>query len=364
MEEVPKPLHVLLVTEDKQKVKDDIEFLGSLPGLSLNVISPMNFIMAAGGPDPGRVALLEFPFVNEDEQQFLTMLGTSFQHLPIVVVTADPLLYLNYTQGGRVTLVVREPGYRYRLLEAMRAARETATALAERELIRKRLEEYSHYLEMINKIMEHDIGDLNQAILTFSELLQRSQTPVNSQLVANIISEAKTVASLINSFSSLTHLAKGNVQDLSMESREMLRALEEGLEAFKVETGKMCMRMVEIPANIKVVADVSLPSLFKHAAAYVSTVNAEAAELEVRVHEGFALERTVSVTISPKGGGHTHMPATMKHLDDVDELLGGNVDLMSVMILSKRYGGTVSVNSSGLSNGGCSFLSISLPVAV
>jgi|GEM_PF-5421476 hypothetical protein len=356
-----EPISVQVVTEDPDRCSKDLQLLRSIPSLDVSTLSPLKFMLNSGRVNFNAVAVLELPFIQENEVEFMEVLSRSQFSVPMVIVSDEPLRYLPYARGGRISIVPREPGYSSELPEAIMSAYRYSRDIAEKAIFERRLQEYSQYLETINKIMEHDIGDLNQAILTFSELLKKSNMQPNMKIVESIIEQSKTVANLINSFATLAHLAKGNVEELSMEAKLLDDAINEGIKEFSSITGDRFDKRIEVDGSVRVIADSSLPQLFRHIASYVKTMNPECNHFEITVYESFALENTVSVTISPRGRFASVLPKYMKHIEDLNALLKGNVDLMSMVILSRRYGGSISLNVSESGGKEYNFITVALP---
>lgn len=352
---------VQVVTEDPQRYESDIELLRSIPDFNVETVSPLKFMLSSGRDSYHSVALLEFPFVQENEAEFMEVLSRENTSYPLVVVSDEPLRYLQYARNGRFSIVPREPGYSSELPDAIVTAYRFSKSMSEKTVVENRLKEYSQYLETINMILEHDIGDLNQAILTFSELLKNSSAQPDMCIVDSIISQSKAVASLINSFATLARMARGNVEELSMEFRPLLGAVKEGVSRFSAETGVQFNIRNELKEEVSVLADSSFEELFFHTASYVRTINADENNFDVICFDSFTLEDTVSVTITPRGRFSSVFPIHMKHMDDLSELLKGNVDVMSMVILCKRYGAHLSLNASESGGKEYSFVTVSLP---
>lgn len=355
-------ISVQVITEYEEKHSQDISSLSSVPGISASPVSPLSFLLSLHSMSFGTVALLELPFMQENEKEFIGLLTTASQ-LPVVVVTDEPLKYLGYAKRGTVQIVMREPGYTNHLADAVKAAHESASLIVEKGMLEKRLQEYAQYLETINKIMEHDIGDMNQAILTFSELLKGSATPVNRKIIDNILSQSKTVGNLINSFSKLAQLAKGSVEEMAVKPQSLRASASEGIGRFGNDNGKHFKSAIHLQDGLYVMADSHLPELFEHAASFVASMNPGFEKFDVISREGLSLESSTAVTIAPEGLPANLMPKSMAHVDDMDTLLRGNADLMAVIMLSRRYGGSVSISVSEHEGKDCNFLTILLPAA-
>lgn len=360
---VKPQIMVQVITEFEEKYRHDIESLSSVPGIHAVAESPLSFVLSLHSLSFGTVAVLELPFVQENEKEFIGLVNSAAQR-PIVIVTDEPLKYLSYAGRGTVQIVMREPGYTNHLPDAVRAAYEASTLITERDTLEKRLHEYAQYLETINKIMEHDIGDMNQAILTFSELLRGTASPANRKIIDNILGQSKTVGNLINSFSKLAQLARGSIEDLTVKPQDMALAVSEGVSRFGGENGRRVQSATHLQDGLSVVADMHLSDLFEHAISFVANMNPAFSRFDVNAREGLTLNRSVVVTISPEGLPPNLIPKSMAHVDDMDTLLRGNADLMAVIMLSRRYGGSVSIGVTEFSGKDCNFLTILLPSAV
>ncbi len=355
-------LQVYVVTEDEAKYRHDIDCISSIPGMRASSLSPLSYALSLHSIGFGSVAVLELPFMQESEKEFLSLL-TATANLPFVIVTDEPLKYLNYAGKGTVQIVMREPGYTNHLPDAVKASYEGAALIVERNTLEKRLHEYAQYLEMINKIMEHDIGDLNQAILTFSELLRGAAAPQNRKIIDNILIQSKTVGNLINSFSKLAQLAKGSVEEMTVKPQDILSSAKEGMAKSGNENGRHIASSVSMQENISVLADAHLPDLFEHAVSFVAGMNRAFDKFHVTAREALTLKRSVVVTIAPEGLPANPMPKSMSRVDDMDTLLRGNADLMAVIMLSKRYEGSVSISVSEHEGKAYNFVTILLPSA-
>lgn len=353
---------VKVVTENEAKHLHDAEILSSVPGMQASKVSPLEFVMTLHSIAFGTVAVLELPFIQENEREFIGLV-TSTTQVPIVIITDEPLKYLNYAGRGTVQIVMREPGYANHLPGAVRAAYDAAALIAERNTLERRLQEYAQYLETINKIMEHDVGDMNQAILTFSELLKGATKPANRKIVDNILSQSKTVGNLINSFSKLAQLAKGSVEEMTVKPQDLAKSAAEGIMRFRGEDGVKFNASVTVQDGLSVLADSHLPDLFEHAASFVASTNPSFERFEANGKEALTLNRSAVVTIAPEGLSLSHMPKSLSRVDDMDTLLRGNADLMAVIMLSRRYGGSVSISVTEHKGKDCNFLTILLPSA-
>ncbi len=352
---------VQVITEYEEKHRHDIESISSVPGMQAVPVTPLSFVMSMHSMGFGTVAVLELPFVQENEKEFINLLTAS--SLPVVIVTDDPLGYLNYTSRGTVRLVMREPGYTNHLPDAVRAAHEASALIVERDALEKRLQEYNQYLETINKIMEHDIGDMNQAILTFSELLRGSSAVPSSKIVDNILIQSKTVGNLINSFSKLAQLARGSVEEMTVKPQELSRSAMEGIGRLGIDNSRKLESSAHIQDGLVVLGDSHLPDLFEYALSFVASMNPTFEKFDITAREGLTLNSSVVVTIVPNGLPANLMPKSIARVDDMDTLLRGNADLMAVIMLSKRYGGSVSIGVTAHEGRNCNFLTILLPSA-
>ncbi len=354
-------LLVHIVTEYEEKHRQDMDSLAAVPGFRADAVSPLSFVLSLHSLGFGSVAVLELPFVQENERELLDLLTSSA--VPAVIVTDEPLRYLGYTGKGTVQIVMREPGYTNHLPGAVRAAHEAAALIVERNTLEKRLQEYAQYLETINKIMEHDIGDMNQAILTFSELLRGSASPANRNIIDNILSQSKTLGNLINSFSRLAQLARGNVEEMTVKPQELAASATEGICKYRSESGRDFTSEISIREGILVMADAHLSDLFQHSASLVAGMNPSCDRYTVSTRDGLSLNSSVAVLMAPEGLPGNLMPKSMAHVEDMDALLRGNADLMAVIMLSRRYGGSASISQADFGGKGCSFLTILLPSA-
>lgn len=355
-------LQVQVVTEDEAKYRHDIDCISSIPGMRASPVTPLSFVLSLHSMGFGSVAVLEFPFMQESEKEFLSLL-TATGNVPVVIVTDEPLKYLNYAGKGTVQIVMREPGYTNHLPDAVRASYEGAALVVERNTLERRLHEYTQYLETINKIMEHDIGDLNQAILTFSELLRGTAAPQNRKIIDNILAQSKTVGNLINSFSKLAQLAKGSVEEMTVKPQNLSSSAKEGIAKFGNENGRRIHSSVSMHDDLSVLADAHLPDLFEHAVSFVAGMNRSFDKFDVSAREALTLKSSVVVTIAPDGLPANPMPKSMSRVDDMDTLLRGNADLMAVIMLSKRYDGSVSISVSEHEGKAYNFVTILLPSA-
>ncbi len=355
-------ISVQVVTEDEAKYRHDIESLSSVQGMSATAASPLSFVLNLHSVGFGTVAVLELPFVQENEKELMQLLLSSGS-LPVVIITDEPMRYLGYAGKGTVQIVVREPGYTKHLPDAVAAAYEGSRLILERDTLERRLQEYTQYLETINKIMEHDIGDMNQAILTFSELLKGSATPLNRKIIDNILGQSKTVGNLINSFSKLAQLAKGSVEEMTVKPQDLGASAKEGIAKFRSEDGRNSISSDQVQAGITVMADAHLPDLFEHAASFVAGMNPSVSRFDVSAKEGLTLNSSVIVTIAPEGLPAGSMPKSISSADDMDTLLRGNADLMAVIMLSRRYGGSVSIHVTEHVGKTFNFVTILLPSA-
>jgi signal transduction histidine kinase len=355
-------IDVVVVSEGEDRHREDVSYLSSLPGFHVTETTPLSFLVSTGPAGYGTVALLELPFLQENEEEFLRIHFQS-NKAPTVLVTDEPVRYLRYLGSGTVQLLLREPGYRDSLPKAVRDASEGARIIMERDTLEKRLEEYTQYLESINKIMEHDIGDLNQAILTFSELLNRTENRVGRQLVDNIIAQSKTVGNLINAFSKLTKLAKGNMEEIAFRPRSLGEAIREGSNRFRENFGHSCTVTVECPENLTVNGDAQLSELFEHSLSLLNNLQKGCRRFDIAAKEELSMMRSTMVTITPEGLPRNRVPKVISHVDDIDTLLRGNVDVMAVMILGRRYGGNVTIGT--VEDGGAysNFLSLLMPLS-
>ena len=353
---------VVVVSEGEDRHREDASYLSSLPGFQVTETTPVSFLISMNTQAYGTVALLELPFLQENEEEFLRIHLQS-NTMPTVLLTDEPVRYLRYLGKGTVQLVLREPGYRDSLPRAIKDASDGARIIMERYTLEKRLAEYTQYLESINKIMEHDIGDLNQAILTFSELLNRTENSVGKKLTDNIIAQSKTVGNLINTFSKLTKLAKGNMEDVTFRPRSLGEAISEGSKRFRESFGHDYSVTIECPDNFTVSGDVHLSDLFEHSLSLLNSLQKGCRRFDIAAKEELSLMRSTLVTITPEGFPRNRVPKVISDVGDIDTLLRGNVDIMAVMILSRRYGGNVTIGT--VEDGGAysNFLSLLMPLS-
>ncbi len=357
-------IDVVVVSENGSDRDQDLLALSSVHEFNVSASTPLSTMLSLHSSNYGTVAVLELPFLQESEDEFLEILLNGPSATPAVLVTDEPVKYLRYLGRGTVKLVLREPGYRNALPDAIKDASNGAKIVFERDALEKRLKEYAQYLEIINKIMEHDIGDLNQAILTFSELLGRSEGKVGGQLIGNIIAQSKTVGNLINAFSNLARLAKGNVEEVAFRARSLRNEIETGVGRFLAEAGEKYDVSVDGAVEESVLGDTQLSNLFEYSLALVSSMQKDVKRFDISVKEETALQRSAAITISPRGLPKQSIPRVMSHVDDIDTLLRGNVDLMAVVILTRRYGGNASIGTLEIEGRTATFLNILLPLQV
>ena len=89
----------------------------------------------------------------------------------------------------------------------------------------------------------------------------------------------------------------------------------------------------------------------------------ETRNFDIDVREETALQKSAVITVSPGGVPKQSIPRVMSHVDDIDTLLRGNVDLMAVMILTRRYGGNASIGTLEVEGKTATFLTILLPLS-
>lgn len=354
---------VVVVSESASDNAEDLDALSSIPGFQVSSSTPLSLMLSLHSLNYGTVAVLELPFLQESEEEFLGILLKGPSPVPAVLVTDEPAKYLRHLGRGTVQLVLREPGYRNSLPDAIRDASNGARVISERDALEKRIQEYAQYLEIINKIMEHDIGDLNQAILTFSELLGRTEGKVSKHLIDNIIAQSKTVGNLINAFSNLARLAKGNVEELAFRVHLLRDSIDAGVGKFLSEYGSNYEVAVNCGRNESVLGDAQLSNLFEYSLGLLTSIQKETRHFEVDVKEEIALQKSAVITISPEGIPKHKIPRVMSHVDDMDTLLRGNVDMMAVMILIKRYGGNASIGTLDVDGRLMTFLTLLLPLS-
>jgi signal transduction histidine kinase len=354
---------VVIVSESASDNAEDRDALSSVPGFQVSSSTPLSLMLSLHSLNYGTVAVLELPFLQESEEEFLGILLKGPSPVPAVLVTDDPSKYLRHLGRGTVQLVLREPGYRNSLPDAIRDASNGARVISERDALEKRIQEYAQYLEIINKIMEHDIGDLNQAILTFSELLGRTEGKVSKHLVDNIIAQSKTVGNLINAFSNLARLAKGNVEELAFRVNLLRESIDIGVGKFLSEYGSNYEVTVNCGRDESVLGDAQLSNLFEYSLGLLTNIQKETRHFEVDVKEETALQKSAVITISPQGIPKHKIPRVMSHVDDIDALLRGNVDMMAVMILIRRYGGNASIGTLDVDGRPMTFLTLLLPLS-
>lgn len=354
---------MVVVSESGSDNEEDLKMLSSIPGLSVSASTPLSMMLSLHSINYGTVAVLELPFLQESEEEFLGILLKGPSPVPAVLVTDEPVKYLRHLGRGTVNLVMREPGYRNALPDAIKDASDVARVISERDALEKRLQEYAQYLEIINKIMEHDIGDLNQAILTFSELLGRTEGKVSKHLIDNIIAQSKTVGNLINAFSNLARLAKGNIQELAFGIHSLKDEITAGVARFVSESGSEYRVSVNCKGKESVLGDAQLSNLFEYSLALLGSIQRETRNFDIDVREETALQKSAVITVSPGGVPKQSIPRVMSHVDDIDTLLRGNVDLMAVMILTRRYGGNASIGTLEVEGKTATFLTILLPLS-
>ncbi|MBX8631444.1 MAG: hypothetical protein KIY12_06090 [Thermoplasmata archaeon] len=352
-------ISVVLVGEAGAEHRGDCSYISSLHGYTVSETTPVSFML--NSINYGTVVVIELPFLHENEEEFLRIVFEA-PHIPVVLLTDEPLKYLRYLGRGTVQLVVREPGYQSAIPKAITDAMEGARIIHERDVLEKRLKEYAQYLESINRIMEHDVGDLNQAILTFSELLNRSENRTTKPLIDNIISQSKTVGNLINSFSKLARIAKGNVEDITLRARPLSEAVDQGVSRFIRDMGSDYSVQVECPGDMRVTGDAQLPDLFEYSLSLLSNLQKGCRHYAVSAREEKGLNPSTLITISPDGMARKAAPRILSSVDDIDTLLRGNMDVLAVMMLSRRYGGTVTVGRVEDAGRNSSFLSLLLPL--
>ena len=356
-------IDVVVVSESGSDNQEDLKALSSVPGLNVSASTPLMLMLSLHSINFGTVAVLELPFLQESEEEFLEILLKGPSPVPAVLVTDEPVKYLRHLGRGTVKLVLREPGYLNSLPDSIKDASDGARVVFERDALEKRLQEYAQYLEIINKIMEHDIGDLNQAILTFSELLGRTEGKVSKHLIDNIIAQSKTVGNLINAFSNLARLAKGNVQELAFRVHPLKQEIDDGVEKFASESGREYNVAINCSKDESVLGDAQLSNLFEYSLALLASIQKDTNSFDIDVREETALQKSAVITISPRGVPKSSIPRVMSHVDDIDTLLRGNVDLMAVTILTRRYGGNASIGTLEVGGRNVTFLTIMLPLS-
>jgi len=351
-------IQVYIIADSEKKWDRDREVLAQYREFDVRAIPPEKLVASLDSISSSSVLVFELPFDEGYEDELLDLLSAADSKLPVVLVTDDPVRYIKRMDNGLIRIVFREFGYWDYLSASIKSARRTSEMISEKEMLQKRLREYVEYLETINKIMEHDIGDLNQAILTFAELLRHSAKSVTQDVLDSIIKQSRTVGNLIDSFAELARLAKGNTEDMLIRPMPLKDAVMQGV-AHSISTG-MNMQ-ADLRGDFSVPADAHLPELFEHASSYVIGING-IKTLYVGISEGLALRKSARITISATPPEQGTMPTTLSHMEDINTLLRGNVDIMAMIMLCRRYGGSASICNSGKGGEKSTSITIMLPL--